>query len=461
MKFYVHFLFLHFMTAVCLQAQSYEKGVLYDTVPLLETPEESFALYLPHSFDPESPSAVIFVFEPAGRGSIGVKPFIDAAETYQLIVVCSNNSRNAAYSRNFEIAQRWFDDVFSRYNIDQNLIYAAGFSGGSRLASAIGVLSGAFKGVIGCGASFSGNSGQVPYTGEHFYYFGLVGTRDMNYQEMLKARQWLNRINLPNRILSFEGRHRWPDSLKISSAFHWFRLLDINSNRAPTDEAFLEFYLKTEWASANEALKSQKLIETAETYEHIINTLSQHFRLDSISVRLKELKKTREYKKAMAESERIATLENKLAEKLVGRIRLETEQESLPEDFKWWIKEIARLQEDYIEDENPEMRDMGLRLQSMITAVSIENLEFAVSERNSKDILYYTQLMHANWPENAYIQFRIARAYAVLKKNNEAIKHLRQAVNKGWSDKSWILEEKAFESLLNDEEFQLILDQIP
>lgn len=460
MKFYPLFLLFSSLITACLQAQPYEKGVLKDTVHLIGTPEESFALYLPQSFDPKSPSAVIFVFDPAGRGNAGAMPFIEAAETYDIIVVCSNNSRNAAYAKNFDIAQRWFDDVFSRFNIDQNLIYAAGFSGGSRLASAIGVISGAFKGVIGCGTSFSGNPGQVPYKSDHFYYYGLVGTLDMNYQEMLNAKQWLNRMNLPNRIMTFDGKHHWPDSQEISSAFHWFRLQDINNNRSPTDQVFLESYLTTWLDKAHDMMKTQNLIGAAENYEHIINTLNPHFDLDSISGHLKQIRKTREYKKAVSERERISSLENRWTEKLVGRISLETEQESLPEDFRWWHKEMDQLHQDYIDAEKPEMKDMGLRLQSMITAVAIENLELAVSQNNSKDILYYALLMHANWPKNAYIQFRIARAYALQGKDEESLSHLKQAVNNGWTNKSWILKEKAFESLAEDKEFQLILEQI-
>ncbi len=460
MKFYLGLALSFFLVPFSHLAQGFEKGILNDTVVLRNVVQESFALYLPQSFEQESPSGVIFIFDPVARGKVGIEPFIEAAEIYNLILVCSNNSRNAAYERNFEIAQHWFDDILARFHIDPNRIYAAGFSGGSRLASAIGVLSGAFKGVIGCGASFSGNPGQVPYSNDHFYYYGLVGNLDMNYQEMLKARQWLDRINLPNHIKTFEGEHRWPDHKDITSAFHWFRLQDINKKLHPKEEKFLESYLSSQLALAYEAMKNYKLIEATDKYEYILNNFQQHFELDSISTKIRQLKKTKEYKKALKEKLRITTLENEWTEKLTGRVRLELERETLPDHFKWWQKELASLHEDYINADDPLLKEMGIRLRSMIAAVAIENLELAVLQGNQKEINYYALLMDANWPDTAYMQFRIAKANAAIGKNDKALLHLNRAVSNGWKNKTWIKRDKAFESLSHMQEFQLILEKM-
>ena len=38
----------------------------------------------------ENKSAVIFIFDPAARGKIGIQAFIAAAEEYNYILVCSN-----------------------------------------------------------------------------------------------------------------------------------------------------------------------------------------------------------------------------------------------------------------------------------------------------------------------------------------------------------------------------------
>ena len=161
------------------QDLSYEKGIIIDSIPINGSKEESFALYLPAEFKRDIASPIVFIFDPAARGRAGIMPFIEASEKYQLILVCSNNNRNMAFETNFEIADRWFKDVFSRFSVDPAKLYLAGFSGGARLASTIAVISGQFKAVVACGAAFSGNSRHMPVSGDQFYYAGLVGNRAM------------------------------------------------------------------------------------------------------------------------------------------------------------------------------------------------------------------------------------------------------------------------------------------
>ena len=265
---------------------------IVDSVPLQKYSSESYALYLPEAFDPGTPSPIVFIFDPAARGKTGIEPFVEASEKYQLILVCSNNSRNTAYEVNFAIAERWFEDIFNRFTIDQYQIYAAGFSGGSRLASSIGVMTGAFKGVVGCGAAFSANPGQTPYSSDHFYYTGMTGHLDMNYQEMKRAGQWLERIELPNRIFFFDGDHRWPEPELMVRAFDWFQLQDIKNGLAPKDKTFLDAYLQLQLKEAQGYLEEDRLVESVEVYESILGDLDPYFDLDSVTTKITAVKKT-------------------------------------------------------------------------------------------------------------------------------------------------------------------------
>lgn len=442
------------------QPLGYEKGGLMDSIPVASAPTESYALYLPQAFEQQNAQAVIFVFDPGGRGKLGIKPFIKAAEKYGLILVCSNTCRNSAYEENYAIAERWLNDVFSRFKIDQNRIYAAGFSGGSRLASIIGVLSNAFKGVIGCGAAFSANTAQAPYLPDHFYYTGLVGNLDMNYQEMILAGQWLDKIGLPNQIITFEGDHRWPDAEEITLAFDWFRLQDINNGLSPKDENFLNSYLSSRLDAAQLSMRNNQLLNATSAYERTLEDLGRHFNLDSISTRLEKIKSSKEYRKSLKEHGRITVLEIEWKDKLIERMNLELSRKNPPDDFEWWKKELNRIKEDYSESDNPLLRDMGIRLQNMIRAVVYETMEMAVAEKKLKELNYYALLMQANWPENSFFYFRLARAYASLGDEIKALELLKMAVAKGWNNSEWILRDKVFNPLTNKTEFQLLLDQM-
>ncbi|MGI9547314.1 MAG: TPR end-of-group domain-containing protein [Flavobacteriaceae bacterium] len=451
-----------FLWTVCLfsQTETYLLDVISDSIVIKEKRAESFALYLPETYDTETAFPIVFIFDPGGRGKTGLAPFIKAAKKYQLIIVCSNSSRNTAYDENFAIADRWFNDVFTRFKIDQKRIYAAGFSGGARMASAIGVISGAFKGIVGCGAAFSGTPGQMPYASDHFYYAGLVGNLDMNYQEMIKAGQWLNKIGLANEIITFKGDHRWPDANDIVRAFDWFQLQDMNNGILKENPQFLEALLLDRVSIARNFEQDGQLLDAASSYDNIVDDLGRYFALDSIASRSAQLKQLREYKKAVKERDHIAKEEKAWNDKLIGKIREEIVYEEIPGDFNWWQKELRRLKENYTESDRKSYQEMGRRIQSVIFAVAIESMQASAAGYNEKEVDYYAALMAALWPKNPYVFFRISSSYASLGKKNEALANLEKAIDKGWVNKQWILNSKAFRSLKGNYEFELLLKQL-
>ena len=131
-------------------------GVVTDSVPVPGSSGESYAVYLPSSYDGQREYPVVFTFDPAARGKTAVTHFIPAAEKHQFILIGTNNTRNGPYDPNFKVAERLFAHCLENYRIIPQRIYTAGFSGGARLAATIAILSGAVEGVIGCGAGFAG-----------------------------------------------------------------------------------------------------------------------------------------------------------------------------------------------------------------------------------------------------------------------------------------------------------------
>ena len=459
MKLHVFFICLGIIIKCWSQELPHQKGKVIDSIAVQEKPGESFALYLPKHLDPAIANPVLFIFDPAGRGSVGIKPFIKAAEEYGLILVCSNNSRNMAYEENFGISERWFNQVLFDFKIDQKRIYAAGFSGGSRLASTIGVLSGLFRSVIACGAGFSGNAGQIPYNNAHFNYVGIVGDQDMNYQEMFQVQDWLNNIGLINQLYIFKGDHRWPDPELVLKSFDWIYLQDYLQGLVQKDENFLRTYLSDELRRADNLQNNGQLLLAVKVYENTLDDLGSEFELDSIADKIREIKTTKAFRNAQKATEEVAVLEKEWTDKLIGRIRKETEKQKIPADFKWWNKELEKLAEEYTRSENEIYSNLGKRLQSMIFAVCIEDLEATVAVKNEFEVEYYASLLQANWSDNAWIYFRIARAYALLNKDDKAIYSLQMAVSKGWESKPAILNTRAFDHLRENQEFQALMEQ--
>src|SRR3974390_61881 len=89
-----------------------------------------YVLYLPPQFDGKTPLGVLFLFDPMGNGRNALTRFRDGAAKLGGMVAASNVSRNArGFRENLTAAQNMWNDVQSRYPLDERRIYAGGFSG--------------------------------------------------------------------------------------------------------------------------------------------------------------------------------------------------------------------------------------------------------------------------------------------------------------------------------------------
>jgi hypothetical protein len=287
-------IFIGFGFTVSGQVDSYRKGVVIDSIRVGNS-SETYALYLPESFEHNRLSAIVFILDPVGRGRSGIEPFQAAAEKYNYILVCSNNSRNGPYTTNFEVINRLFDNVFSTFNIDEKQIYMAGFSGGSRLATAIAVLTEQIQGVIACGAGFSPEMSHVPLSKKAFSYVGLVGERDMNYHEMFEVSDWLDRFQIENEIYTYDDEHRWPQKEHIDIAFGWLEMQAYKRNLRKWDDVLVLQIFQSNIERASSSLGDQQYLRASREYESILNNFGTVYSLDSIRRKLTQIRSNSKY----------------------------------------------------------------------------------------------------------------------------------------------------------------------
>ena len=367
------FLSVFFGLAIFAQGQnSFEKGVVIDSISISNSTDESFALYLPLSYQANTPSSIVFIFEPAARSAVGIQPFIEASEKYGHILVCSNNSRNGPYERNFGIANRLFDHVFSHFNINQTEMYLSGFSGGSRLACAIASLTNKFSGVIACGAGFPNESQYRPSL-QDYAYVGVVGDRDMNYREMHNNKGFMEIMNFNYTLITYEGDHSWPPSEEIIRAFDWLYLQKLSKTNSAETDSLLPIYT-SEYQKIASLKVEGKLLRVSEQYERLINGFGSFFTVDSLTVQQKELLTSKGYKKQEVAFSNILKLEQKYANKYIPRIQSDLEK-PLKVNFGWWEKEAKKLDALYAKDDN--------EIQKMVYRIKFDLFVRAYVKRNS------------------------------------------------------------------------------
>lgn len=194
-----------------------EPGKVSDPVVTRADAAQSYALYLPSAYTPQKKWPVILLFDPGARGRVAVETFRAAAEKHGFILAGSNNSRNGPLRPALEAFSAMHQDVVTRFAVDGARIYAAGFSGGARVAGHAAVLcEGCISAVVACGAGLPRVEAEsLPRLPAYFF---AIGVYDANYYEALDAARSLRK---PRVVAVFDGGHDWPPPDVAERALAW------------------------------------------------------------------------------------------------------------------------------------------------------------------------------------------------------------------------------------------------
>src|SRR5690242_4140222 len=218
------------------QTESIPRGQIVERVEALSDSSQTYALYLPSTYTPDRKWPILYAFDPGARGRAPVDRFKEAAEKYGWIVVGSNNSRNGPWKLVVSAWNAMLTDTHQRFAIDDERMYATGFSGGARAAVSIAVGCKCLAGVIANGAGFPPDLAPSPEM--HFVFFGAAGVDDFNYAELKSLQEPLTKAGIAHRVQTFAGRHEWPPVSVATASVEWMELHAMKDSKRPRDDAF-------------------------------------------------------------------------------------------------------------------------------------------------------------------------------------------------------------------------------
>jgi hypothetical protein len=381
------------VNCICSYAQEKQllpKEVIVDSVKIANTANESYAVYLPKQYNKEKPSAIVFIFDPGGRGEKGIEPFVLAAETYNYILVCSNNSKNGPVDINLEIANRLFENVSTVYNLDPSRLYISGFSGGARLAGSLAVSSDVFQGVIACGASFDGMD-KFALQGNSFSYVGMVGDTDMNYQEMIQNAVWLDKMMIKNTLFISHQDHTWPAQKQMLRAFDWLEIQAFKRDIKKSNEITIKKIYEENLKIADSLKESNEMILAIAEYERC-DVIDDTNESNKIKTDIATVKKTKEYKSQIAKKDEIAVLENEISNSIFDQFDKELKAAKSENDFKFWKTELKKLQDKKSKSNDITIKNMVDRLQFRIKALVYETAQESKRNFQNDKLLYCKEL---------------------------------------------------------------------
>ena len=449
-------------------------GQLVEKVACARDPNQSYALYLPRNYDKNRKWPVLYAFDPGARGRIPVERFKDAAEQYGWILVGSNNSRNASIQSSIDAWNAIVKDTMDRFSIDDGRAYAAGFSGGARVALTFATqCENCLAGVIAGGAAFPPSIEPAPTM--KFAIFAIAGIEDFNFPEIKELDEKLTRVNVAHQIAIWEGRHEWQPSSVAGDAVAWMELMAMKSGRRQTDPQLIDSLWMQKLKRAQELEQGKKLFEAYQAYVNLSASFKGLREVTESDSKVDALRTTREVRDGMRDEQQQVKKQREIETQLIGLLA---------------ASDRARLR-DQNSDRNATAADEGPDATSRLNTLLIElrrqskaevdsatrrvarrvlsGQYVGLSERGSnalqtlkrydEAVRLYTLATEVD-PDRAGAFYSLAWAYNAKGDKKKALKALQTAVDKGFKDYAAVSANSVFDSLRNDPAYLQLIEKM-
>ena len=459
-KIFILFIFLLAFTSLIFPQVSAKEQVT-DTVRCHDAAGQSYALFQPAQYDNKKSWPVIMIFDPSARGRTGINTFIEAGRKYGFILACSNNSRNGPQGDNFIAAAAMLKDVEERFNVDQRRIYASGFSGGSRFAMALAVMEKKISGVIGCGAGLPNDRNFLPSATSGFLYYGLAGTRDMNYPEMFDLISFFdNQTRVISYLRTFSGGHQWPAPDLITEAVEWLLLQSMNRKIIPADPTFLSYAEK----------KTQNLISSQLSAGNMIDAIrymrfaARDFRGTPFASRMNQLltdsEKSPEYKTATRKWNKMVATEQAKKETYLNRLSEIFISGSLSDSTSTFLKSEARALIKLRDKGSDANSQMASRVLNFISILCSEQGTSFYRDRGYAQAAFLFEICTLSDSENPNNYYNLARSLAQSGNSKKSLDALYEAVKHGFNTRKMVEADPAFGNIRKDARYKELIGEM-
>ena len=429
---------------------------MVESVAVRTDPSETYALYLPASYQPDRSWPILYAFDARSDGRFVAELFRAGAEKYGFIVASSNTSASdGPLEPNIKSMRAMWADTHERFAIDDKRVYAAGFSGTVRFACIMAVTSpGSIAGVIAAGAGFPFD--MKPTRETPFLYFGTVGDRDFNYYEVMDLDEQLFDLGLAHRVVLFSGRHQWMPEELATKALAWMELQAIKKGTRTKDPALVQA-LWTEDLAQAKALESSDVVEAHRLY----SGMAEDFRglidpevLNDLAVKVSQIAASSKFKKERGERRERNQRDKDYLARAPKALSTTDFAEAIESLRIYELKQKA-------ESADPAESLSAKRLLATILGQTSFYLPRMFTEQGDHDRAIFVLSIAAEIvPDSPEVWYEIASAQARKGAKKKAIENLRKAVVKGWGDLSRLEQEAAFEPLRKDKGYRELVEEI-
>ncbi|MEP2024735.1 MAG: hypothetical protein ABJH98_01885 [Reichenbachiella sp.] len=404
-------------------------GSIMDSIFCKNDSNQFYAVYVPSTYDKSKSWPIIYIFEPAARAKLPLMLYKELAETHELILACSYNSRNGPILNNENAYQKMSDDINSWLNIDLQDQLTSGFSGGGRFSQLVAQNNPNISGVI----AVAGPRGDGALFNEQAYitpYVGIVGNRDMNYLEHTKFQQTLVEMGVKNTLITYNAAHQWPPKEIYDQAILWHLGLheyNVKMNEPSKLKSYIN--LRTQYLDTTQAMSN---VEKYKSYQAILKNFKD-FNHSTINERILDIESEKKFDKAFKQEEKILKNEEEEQIALVKALNEfrsyffipNFEADSGKYSLRWWKSEIGQISGKVSPDNSKGLS--AARLIDFLRGQVHNQVQSAKTFNNPKLVLSMHELNLYLYPNSIWFLWNQSILCAQFNQKEEAMDHLKKA----------------------------------
>jgi dienelactone hydrolase len=442
---------------------TFPRGEIVPRVDCAGDPPHSYALYLPAAYSRERSWPVLYIWDPRKRGALAAERFREAAERYGWILASSNDTMSDDPSaRNDPAVRAVWADVNRRFPVDPRRVYAAGFSGGARLAVLLAqAVRGNVAGVIACGGGFPDSA--PPGKETPFAFCGAVGDLDFNYGEMRRLDRALARLGAIHRLAVFEGPHSWCPAPVCREGIEWLELQAMKSGARAKDELLVERLLHERLERAAAAESAGRLSDALVRYSEAAEDFRGLVATDAADTASARLGREPAIRRALESEERREEKEARLGSRLSSDLSAALASDPTPP-----AKAVAnrlgipKLRRDAAADRpDPDRLPAARLIEQLYVQAAFYLPRELVSKREFRRAEISTGVAEELKPDRAgSAWYNLACFRAKARDRRGALDSLRVAAEKGLRDATLVESDPDLASLRDEKEYRAIIEEL-
>src|SRR5690606_26569682 len=189
-KILLTILFSSFGFLVHAQQLVLKKGEILDSIPILDSIQTTFSLYLPTQFSMDREWPLLLALDMKGKQRQTLSMFLQAAEAQGYVLMSPRISDSLPVADNMVKIGTALERALGMLPIDQDRIYVAGEGANGRFSSLVPVFIPKIHGVISIGAGLA--NVEVLNAERRFHFIGIINIENFNYTGLLNEMNLLD-----------------------------------------------------------------------------------------------------------------------------------------------------------------------------------------------------------------------------------------------------------------------------